>query len=63
MSSSNITGLLFSVLTLAGATGITASDVQGFVTVIGAIGTLACFIWSHIQHKTALAAATASQAS
>jgi hypothetical protein len=59
----NTVGFLFSALTLAGATGITAQDVQGFVTVIGAIVTAACFIWSHISHRSALTAATGSTAS
>ena len=56
----NFTGFLFSVLTLAGATGVTAADVQGFVTVASAIVTAACFIWSHLAHKNDLAAAAAA---
>jgi hypothetical protein len=56
----NLTGFLFSVLTLAGATGFTAQDVQGFVTVMGAIVTAACFIWSHLAHKSAVAAASST---
>jgi len=47
----------------AGAIGVTGPDVRGFVTVMGAIGTLACFIWTHIQHKAALATATVCYAS
>jgi len=42
-----ITGFIATLLTLAGITGITTSDVQGFITVIGAI----------ISHKTAITAA------
>jgi hypothetical protein len=56
----NTTGVLFSLLTLAGATGVTSQDVQGFVTVIGAIVTAACFIWSHLSHRSAIAAAQVS---
>jgi hypothetical protein len=59
-AAANFTGFLFSALTLAGASGVTASDVQGFVTVVGAIVTAACFIWSHFAHRSEVAAASAS---
>ena len=55
MSSANITGLIFSFLTILGASGFTASDVQGFVTVIGALATFVCFVWSHLHQKAQLA--------
>jgi hypothetical protein len=53
----NTAGVLSAVLTLAGTTGITAADISGFVTVVGALIAAVCFIWSHISHTKAVAAA------
>ena len=53
----NSVGALSALLTLAGITGVTSADVSGFVTVLGALISFIAFIWSHIAHKSALAAA------
>lgn len=52
-----VTGIIASVLTLMGATGVTVADVQGFLTVIGAIVSLASFVVAHFAHKSAVDAA------
>jgi len=52
-----ITGIIASILTLMGATGVTVADVQGFLTVIGAIVSLGSFIVAHFSHKSAVQAA------
>jgi hypothetical protein len=50
----NMVGAISALLTLAGLTGITAADVSGFVSVVGAIVSFGAFVWSHIAHKNAL---------
>jgi hypothetical protein len=50
----NTAGVLSAILTLAGATGVTAADISGFVTVLGALISAVCFIWSHISHTKAV---------
>lgn len=65
MSSANISNFvtfLSALLTLAGATGITATDVQGFVTVAGAFVTLGAVVVSWILHNKAIVAARAGRA-
>lgn len=54
----NTAGFVFSLLTLAGATGITTADVSGFFTVCGAIVSAVCFLWSHIAHRAVVAGMT-----
>lgn len=52
----NTIGFISALLTLGGVSGITTTDVSGFVNVWAGLVTLVCFIWAHVAHKKALKA-------
>lgn len=53
----SVIGVISSLFTLAGVSGISAADINSFVNVTFGFVTLVCFLWAHIAHKQALIAA------
>jgi hypothetical protein len=53
----HLIGTVSAVLTLGGVTGITSQDISGFLNVIFGIISVVSFIWAHVAHRKALAAA------
>ena len=55
VTSANIVAFLGALFALLGATGITPTDISGFVNVVGAIVAMGAVIVSHIAHKSEMA--------
>ncbi len=55
VTSANIVAFLGALFALLGATGITPTDIAGFVNVVGAIVAMGAVIVSHIAHKSEMA--------
>jgi len=55
----NFVGGLGALLALAGISGVTSADLQGFVVVVGALVSICAHIWSAIAHKSAVSGSQA----
>jgi hypothetical protein len=54
---SSLVGLISTIFTLLGVTGINAADINGFLTVVGGLITAVSLIVAWISHKSAITAA------
>ena len=55
VTSANIVAFLGALFALLGATGVTSSDIAGFVNVAGAIVAMGAVLVSHLAHKSEVA--------
>jgi hypothetical protein len=51
-ASGHIVAFLGALFSLLGATGVTSSDISGFVNVVGAIVAMGAVLAAHIAHKS-----------
>jgi hypothetical protein len=55
-TSAHIVAFLGALLALSGATGVTPTDISGFVNVVGAIVAMGAVLVAHLAHKSEIAA-------
>jgi hypothetical protein len=53
VTTANLVGAFGALLALAGVSGVTSVDVQGFTIVLGALVSVVAHIWSALAHKSA----------
>ena len=56
-ATANIVSFISALFVLGGTTGVTTTDVSGFVNVLLGIITLVGIVWSHFAHKQAVTTA------
>lgn len=56
-----LTTLLSFLFSAIGVTGVTGTDISGFLTVIGGIVTLGAMFWARFAHKNEVAVAAGTK--